>query len=158
MGRSAHYLVPVILFIDATHCDTKGSLQAEPVLCTIGNIALEHRKRPIAWFFLGLMPRKVLTAMECNERMRRHSGRSKLVQQYQACLHKIMSELMHLQLEDAMNGLGVRAYLHGKGNVFLHFELALVIGDTIAHDTTICGHYCLYSNMIQRPIRSCNVS
>ena len=78
---------------------------------------------------------------------------SELVQLYQACLHKILLELMHLQLEDAMNGFGVRAYAHGIRNVFLHFELALVIGDTVAHDT-ICGCYHSYFNKIQRPIPS----
>ena len=56
-----------------------------------------------------------------------------------------------------MNGSRVRAYVHEMGNVFLHFELALVVGDTVVHDT-ICGHYHSYSNKIQKPIWSCNVS
>ena len=48
-----HYLVPVILFTDTTHCDNKGHLSAEPVLCMIGNIALEHCKKPTASLILG---------------------------------------------------------------------------------------------------------
>ena len=154
---SNHYLVPVVLFIDATHCDIKGCLQAEPVLCTIGNISLEYRRRPVAWFILGLMPRKALSPAECEERMRKVGKRSELVEVYHACLHHILAELISLQEQDALYGCGTKAYVHGKGDVILHFELALVIGDTVGHDT-ICGRYRSYSNKIKRPIWSCDVS
>ena len=39
-----HYLFPVILFIDSTHCDRNRRLNAEPVLCSIGNINLSNKK------------------------------------------------------------------------------------------------------------------
>ena len=42
---SKHVLVPIILFIDKTHCSNNGSLNAEPVLVSIGNIPLECQKK-----------------------------------------------------------------------------------------------------------------
>ena len=62
--QGEHFLVPILLFIDATHCDRNGHLCAEPVLCSIGNIYLEHSKRPSAWFILGLLPNDTLSPAE----------------------------------------------------------------------------------------------
>ena len=45
----------------------------------------------------------------------------------------------------------------GKGEVYLHFEVALIIGDTVGQDA-ICCHYQSYTNKIERPIRSCDTS
>ena len=46
--KQRHFLVPVLFFIDATHCDHNGHLKAEPVLCTVGNISLEKWKEASA--------------------------------------------------------------------------------------------------------------
>ena len=61
--RSNHYLCPIVLFIDGSHCDRNGRLQAEPVLRSIGNINMEKRTKPRAWF-LGLLPNKMLSLAE----------------------------------------------------------------------------------------------
>ena len=55
---SKHVLVPIILFIDKTHCSNNGSLNAEPVLVSIGKIPLECRKKTKSWFNLGFLPQK----------------------------------------------------------------------------------------------------
>ena len=61
---SDHVLVPIILFIDATHLDRNSRLKAEPILMSIGNILLDLRKHPLAWCLLGLLPNKILTPEE----------------------------------------------------------------------------------------------
>eukprot|EP00978_Attheya_sp_CCMP212_P036700 scaffold168312_cov75-Attheya_sp.AAC.2 len=43
-NRELHYIAPVTMFIDNTHCDRNGRLQAEVVLVSFGNICLEQRK------------------------------------------------------------------------------------------------------------------
>ena len=50
-NTESHYLCTVILFIDGTHCDRNGRLNAEPVLCSIGNICLSQRNNSKSWFF-----------------------------------------------------------------------------------------------------------
>ena len=66
---------------------------------------------------------------------------------YHSCLHEILRELRDLQDDDASTGHGTRMTVVGMGEVHLHFELAVVIGDTLAHDM-VCGRYKSYGNMI----------
>ena len=88
-----HFLCPVIFFIDKTHCDRNGRLNAEPVLCSIGNIALRNRKKPSSWFILGLMPMQQHSSAE-RSRLRRGTGlRSDHLQLYHKCLGEIFSEI-----------------------------------------------------------------
>ena len=126
------------------------------MLCSIGNITMEKRKSPSAWFFYGLLPNHKLSSSEmaanrCGIRLQ--SDNEEL---YHSALCIILSDLVQLQREDASCGNGVKMHVHGKGEVFLHFELALVIGDTVGHDA-MCGQFKSYSNKIQCPIQSCDV-
>ena len=73
--------------------------------------------------------------------------RTDLLEMYHGCLHVILKELKDLQEEDASSGQGTKMYVSSMGGVHLHFELAMVIGDTIGHDS-ICG--CSYTE--QEPI------
>ena len=49
--RANIYLCPIVLFIDGSHCDRNGRLQAEHVLCLIGHINMEKRTKPRACIF-----------------------------------------------------------------------------------------------------------
>ena len=150
-----HYLCPVILFDDATHLDRNGRLQAQPVLCSIGNICLHKRKTPEAWFFFGLLPKKPGTTAEMKKSSKGRGLRADLLELYHQSLYFILQELISVQHDDSY-GSGRKFYVHGKGEVYLHFELAFIIGDTSGHDS-MCGHYKAYSKPGQRPIRSCDV-
>ena len=83
-----HFLVPILLFIDATHCDRNGRLQAEPVLLSIGNIKLETRKLAKAWCFLGLIPGANLTKKE------KENKKVDYLNFYHTCLKVILQDLI----------------------------------------------------------------
>ena len=75
---------------------------------------------------------------------------------YHESLHVMLNELKELQLDDhSMDGH--RIYVHGKGFVQVHFEIAFVIGDTDGHDA-MCCHYTGHSANIERHCRDCDVS
>ena len=152
-----HYVAPIIMFIDGTHCDRNGRLQAEPVLCSFGNIPLSQRKLPHAWFFLGLLPRKHGTPAERTAQKKGKGLRASLAERYHEALREIFSEIIAVQEKDRNSGLGVSMNVHGKGVVQLHFEFCLIIGDTVGHDA-LCCHTQAYSKRVPRPVRSCNVN
>ena len=77
-----HLLCPVILFIDKTHCDRNGRLNAEPILCSIGNIQVDKRKKPSSWFFLGLLPMQQRSSTEQAAARRGRGLRSIYIRQY----------------------------------------------------------------------------
>ena len=83
--------------------------------------------------------------------------RSDVLELYHQCLRVILKNLIEVQDNDAFNGEGYRMYVVGKGKIYLHFEVVLIIGDTVGH-AAICCHYKSYTNKIQRPVRSCTVS
>ena len=142
-----HFLVPILLFIDATHCDCNGRLQAEPVLLSIGNIKLESRKLAKAWCFLGLIPGANLTKKE------KENKRVDYLNFYHTCLKVILQELIDFQ--NNYKGKGYCTFIEGIGQAALHFEVALVIGDTAGHDAA-CGRFKAYSKKNSRPVRCCN--
>ena len=152
-----HIIVPIVLFIDATHCDRNGRLSAEPVLCSIGNIRMEYRKQTEAWFFLGLLPKKLLSSVEREGTKKGRGLRSAEEMAYHECLRVILSELIDLQTKDKENGLGIPLEISGIGRRYCHFEVAYVIGDTAGHDA-LCGHYKAYATKIHRPVRTCYVA
>eukprot|EP00957_Ditylum_brightwellii_P194312 14798690-Ditylum_brightwellii.AAC.1 len=93
--------------VGAIHCDHNGRLQAEPVLCSIGNINLQMRKDPSAWFSLGLLPMKMLTPAKRKATKKGHGLRSAQQKLYHGCLHLILKELIDLQPDDKENGTGM---------------------------------------------------
>ena len=155
---SKHILVPIILFIDKTHCSSNGTLNAEPVMATIGNIPLELRKNHKSWFNLGFLPQKILTPAERDEIKNKGGGtRSLLTNIYHEALSTLLEEFVSLQQQDYANNMGTPVFIHGVGNVNAHFELSLVIGDMVGHDQ-LCCHYQCYSKEIHRPMRMCYCS
>jgi hypothetical protein len=58
--------------------------------------------------------------------------------------------LHELQIKDRADGCGVCMFVHGKGEVFLHFEINLIIGDTSGHDI-LTGHNQCYSKKVPIP-------
>ena len=150
-----HFICPVILFIDGTFCERNGRLNAEPVLCSIENIAQHNRKQPWSWFFLGLLPMKQMSSAERNSMKHGRGLRASSLEQYHQCLLQILEELINLQEEDREGGLGSSVFVHNKGYVNLHFEVCFIIGDTAGHDI-LCCHYMGYSKRVHRPVRICN--
>ena len=155
--KHLHYIAPVTMFIDNTHCDRNGRLQAEPCLVSFGNICLEQRKKASAYFLLGLLPSKLLSSAERDKLKNGKGCRSDYLQMYHDGIRIILNQLHELQIKDRSDGRGVRMFVHGKGEVFLHFEINLIIGDTSGHDI-LTGHNQCYSKKTQHPIRSCTVS
>ena len=155
-SREHHHVAPIILFIDATHCDRNGRLKAEPVLCSLGNISLQERKKPSAWFFLGLLPSKNLTSAERKKAKQGRGLRSAYIKLYHECLREIFKELIQIQKQDRQTGKGIPCYVAGLGKKYLHFELCFVIGDTVGHDY-LCCHYQTYSSSTPKPCRACNI-
>ena len=155
-GRN-HVLIPVILFIDKSHCSTNGSLNAEPVLVTIGNIPIDIRSSSKAWFNLGFIPQKTLTSAEREEFKKGRGTRSLMTEIYHKALHMILDEFLCINESDYDNNLGTEVYIHGLGKVNAHFEVAMIIGDSVGHDQ-LCCHYQGYSKEIQRPMRMCYCS
>ena len=100
---SLHITVPVVLFIDGTHCDRNGRLSAEPVLCTIGNIRMLLRKQTEAWFFLGLLPKKLLSPAEHESKKKGRGLRCAEEVACHECLRVMFSELIDLQTRDKEN-------------------------------------------------------
>jgi len=52
---------------------------------------------------------------------------------------------------------GIKLDVVGIGTVMLHFQLAMVNGDTAAQDV-LCCHYSNYSSNLARMTRSYNIS
>ena len=133
-----HVLMPIILFIDGTHCDLKGRLTAEPVLCTIGNINLAKRKSSDAWFMLGMLPKKNMTSAEIKQARKGRGTKSAPTELYAKCIEEVLSELRNFQEMESLTGEGVLINVSGKGFVRAHFHIAFIIGDTLGQDMLCC--------------------
>ena len=149
-----HYLAPVLLFDDETMTDGVGRLKARPIACSFGNINLSHRKSEAAWFLLSVIPPFPKTPVE-KTKDRKADMKQEL--QYLTHYHKCL-EIVTTELHEVCSRInGTEIYVHGKGVVFLHFELFMIIGDTDGHDA-MCCHYAGYSTKLQRMCRDCDVS
>ena len=149
-----HILIPIIAFIDKTHCTKKGTINAEPVLISIGNISINKRKNPNAWFNLGYIPSKILTKPERDILKKGPGTRSKITEIYHLTLKVLFDELLEIERKDYINNQGTKLYIHDKGWVYAHFELSMIIGDSLGHDQ-LCCHYQGYSSQLQRPMGMC---
>ena len=54
--KEFHHLVPINLFDDSTMADNLGRLNAQPILCTIGMLNGQMRRKVDAWFPLTIIP------------------------------------------------------------------------------------------------------
>ena len=143
-------------FIDGAHCDRNGRLQAEPVLCSVGNTSLQWRKDPMAWFFLGLMPMKSLTPAERAAKKQGTGLRSSPQKLHHTCLAQIFEETKDIQSTEKDDGQGAMVDAAGVGELFLHFEVCFIIGDTFWHDS-LCSHCQTCATKTPRPVCSCMV-
>ena len=62
---------------------------------------------------------------------------------------------MILQHEDRF-GQGHKMYVEGMGEIYLHFEMTALLGDTLGHDA-MCCHMQAYSSPVERPMRNCTL-
>ena len=152
-----HILVPIIFFIDATHCDRNGRLNAEPILMTIGNIPLELRKSASAWCMLGLLPSKIMSPEESKLQKLGTGRRCSELQLYHDCIGTVLKSLFDIQDADRRSGMGYFTDVFGLGEVHVHPEVSIYVGDTAGHDPLL-AHYKAYSTPTARPCRSCDVS
>ena len=152
-----HIIVPIILFIDATHCDRNGRLKAEPILMTIGNIPVEIRKTVSAWCMLGLLPSKLITPEESKLHKQGTGRRCAELELYHDCIMTILQTIFDLQEADRRSGDGYTMFVYGQGNMHCHLEMSIYVGDTAGHDPFTC-HYKAYSTPTARPCRSCDVT
>ena len=150
-----HVLIPIILFIDKTHCSVNGNLSAEPMLASIGNISMKNRKSNAnAWFNLGFVPQRNLSQSEIDNLKKGKGCRSTHIATYHSALSAVLSEFLYYHNKDYTDDEGIEVYIHGMGNVQAHFELAMVIGDSLGNDQ-LCCHYQSYSMRVSRPMRMC---
>ena len=148
-----HYIAPVILFDDSTLLDNIGRLTAHPVLCSFGNICGKKRRSHTAWFLLGFIPPYPKTAEEkCKDTNKMASKQDHNIY-YHRCLEHLFTDFK--KITDNVNGEAM--YVHGYGNVFIHFELSYIIGDTMGQDP-MCGKNAGYGTNTARLVRDCNIS
>ena len=80
--------------------------------------------------------------------------RSKITEIYHLTLKVLFDELLEIERKDYINNHGTKLYIHDKGWVYAHFELSMIIGDSLGHDQ-LCCHYQGYSSQLQQPMRMC---
>ena len=111
-----HYICPIIVFDDKTHVTDKGTITAQPVLISIGNINMEKRKSANAWFLQGLIPTNPLSPAEQKEYNKGTGCRTTKLKNYHESLRIILSELFAMQRAD-LYGEGHMFYVAGVGDV-----------------------------------------
>jgi hypothetical protein len=147
-----HYLSPLIVFDDSASADNLGRLTAQPILFSTGNICGELRRSPLSWLLAGILPPYPKSSKERELDKRKESTKLNYLKFYQACVAEIIQEIFEME----KNEDGFIVYVHGKGEVRLHFRLCHGIGDTSGQDDQCC-HYHAYSSVILRMCRDCNI-
>ncbi|MGH7954519.1 MAG: hypothetical protein ACREOZ_01010 [Gloeomargaritales cyanobacterium] len=135
-----HYICPILLFDDSTICDGIGRLTAQPLLFSLGNICTRIRRNSNAWTLLGIIPSYPKTQEERSRDRNKQSSETEYLKFYHQALDIILNgaRLLCEQID------GVKMHVHGKGSIFLHFELFMIIGGTDGHNKMVC-HYWDYS-------------
>ena len=149
-----HFLCPIILFDDSTVMDNIGRMNAQPILVTIGNINVSKRKEHQAWFLLGYIPPYPKSPEEAKKVRNSLKTKYNKDEFYHKCLEVLLAQLESLSKEQ--NGVSVYCK-HVSRNINIHFDLAMIIGDTKGQDA-MCGHYASYSKNTARIVRDCNTS
>ena len=151
-----HYLCPVIAFDDKICLTRKGTISAQPLLISIGNIKQIKRRLASAWFLQGLIPNIPLSSAESQQFDQGDDCRNTKLKLYHDSLRVILGDLLALQNCDS-HGRGIKCRVYGLGEVYLHFELCMIIGDTEGHDK-MCGHNSCHVSSQARMNRTCDVS
>jgi hypothetical protein len=143
--RGRDLLCPIILFIDKTHCDTKGRLTLEPVSMTIGLLTKEVRRLPESWRCLGYV----------NNFADLPSYKNPVDK---LCDYHFVLENILQSFKDAQKRGGISWQLTYKTKTHscvLKTPLLLVLGDTEGHDK-ICGKYQIRTNAARCLCRVCD--
>ena len=151
LDESNHVLVPVLIFDDETHCDEKGRIKMQPVLCSLGNITMAKRISSDSWFLLGFIPPNPKTDKELEQEKRSVLSKENALKLYHNSLSILLSEIRCSQRSG-----GTRMHVHGKGIVTVHFQICCIIGDTKGH-SEMCCHFSSFSSQLNRMTRDCQV-
>ena len=137
-------LVPLILFIDKTHVDEKGTHRLEPVSFTLGIFKKEVRALDHAWRPLGYVMNQSNIKAEVDAVQK--------ARDYHFVLKEIFASLAKVQHSA---GVAWNISYHGQNHdCTLKLPILCVVGDTEGHDM-MCGHYQNRSNS-RSFCRSCN--
>ncbi|MGH7973985.1 MAG: hypothetical protein ACREBR_00565, partial [bacterium] len=147
-----HYLVPILLFDDATLCDGLGRLATQAVLASFGNCNGTVRRTNNAWNLVSALA----PYPKSQEERARDSTRVLTESDGLVFYHDMLRIVLRETLALCNNPDGVKMHVFGKGKVTLHFELCMIIGDTAGQDK-MCGHYSAYSKPIQKMLRDCSI-
>jgi len=123
-------LVPPIIFMDKTHCDTNGLLTIEPVSYTLAIFTKEARKNPAFWRCLGYV-------YNSSRSIPSQTPEQKQTDYHHAIKH-IIASLVKAQKED-----GILWQIKYQGKLYevcMKIPLLLVAGDTEGHDK-LCGKF-----------------
>jgi len=123
-------LVPIIFFLDKTHCDANGHLTLEPLSFTLGIFTKEARKNPAFWRCLGYVynSSRILSPQTPEQKQT----------DYHHALKHIMASFVQAQKED---GISWKINYHGKlHDVVMKIPLLFITGDTEGHDK-LCGKF-----------------
>ena len=167
-------LLPCILAMDKTHCDTFGRLQMEPITISYGLMKHSTRSSPMAMRILGYInhspnieethteedingiPTPTVGAatmphMEIPKHSSAHAAQN--ANDYHAQLQFILKESGFLSLQDC----GFKWILHFQGEdhkVTFRLYIPFIIGDTEGHDL-LCGHYKCRTGNVAQLCRAC---
>jgi len=122
-------LVPIIFFIDKTHCDNNQRLTLEPLCFTLAIFKKEFRRLPQFWRTLGF----VNTYRDSKEQL----SPVQKAADYHCVLGHLLASYKEAQQMDLKWNL---MYKGVEYRVVLHIPLLMVIGDTEGHDR-LCLHY-----------------
>lgn len=140
-------VIPLIFFIDKTHCDHHGRLAQEPVMFTLGCFNLKTRSDPLAWRCLGYIPNSDMHVTASTPRGK--------CDDYHVILHHILGSLGDFQKKPSYWAFpdDFTNSNKPKDGIF-HFPFGILQGDMVGHNT-LCGHF-QFSSMTKMGCRLCN--
>jgi Plavaka transposase len=171
-------LLPCILSMDKTQCDTYGRLSMEPITISYGLMKRQIRNSPLAMRVLGYINHEPLHAKDSNEAVDPNpnamfhdneivhntpclaipGGSSekscRKLNDYHAQIYFILQQSGFLNLQHR----GIRWNLRYRDSVIpitLQLYVPFIIGDTEGHDR-LCGHYNSRGNGVKQLCRACH--
>ncbi|CAG8526684.1 11699_t:CDS:1 [Cetraspora pellucida] len=113
------YVMPIILYSDATLCDHLGKTSRHPVFMTLGNIPLNHHNKIDAKILLGYIP-----SLEYNSTSQKQSS------QFRSATRKLFHRMFAAMLRPlrSLSNTGIHLYVNESLKWF-YPHLALIISD-----------------------------
>ena len=127
-------LLPIVGFIDQTHCDKSGKLKLEPIKLTLGIFNRSTRNTNKAWRTLGFV--QDMSTYDHHSILKKNANSESHIQDYHLVLESIFNELKNIQQSNGINW--TLQYKGGTFNIVFKVVIAFIIGDTIGHDK-LCG-------------------